>query len=225
MTTTSSCKIKQFNSIRHLTKEELFRINNNKQESVHKKGDAIFEEGVNLKGVYFIKSGIVKLIKTSSDGKNQIVKLIIKGDLLGQRSLVSNEPTNLKAIALNTVTTCYMPKAEVLNDLKNNSDFSFDMILKLANRLRESDNGLVNMAQKSIRQRVSETLLYIESCFGITEEGYLNLILSREEYANLIGTAKASIIRELAYFKSKNAISLDGKKIKIENKSILVEDY
>lgn len=224
MINTVACNLKKFNSIRHLTKEELLRVSKLKQETTHKKGEEIFKEGVNLKGVYLIKSGVVKLVKTSCDGKNQIVKLVVKGDLLGQRSLVSNEPTNLKAIALTEVNTCYMPKDEVLADLRNNADFSFDMIVKLANRLRESDNGLVNMAQKTIRQRIAETLLYIESCFGNTKEGFINLLLSREEYANLIGTAKASVIRELAYFKNKKAIITKGKEIKIIDKKKLINN-
>lgn len=225
MTKTTDCKIKQFNSIRNLTKEELHRISECKDETTFKKSVEIFNEGVSLKGVFLVKKGVVKLIKTSEDGKNQIVKLIIKGDLLGQRSLVSNEPTNLKAIALTEVKTCFIPKEEILTDLKNNPQFSFDVITKLANRLRESDNGLVNMAQKSIKRRLAEALLYIESCFGTTNEGYIALILSREDFANLVGTAKASIIRELSNFKDENSIALKGKQIKILDKKKLLASY
>jgi CRP-like cAMP-binding protein len=73
------------------------------------------------------------------------------------------------------------------------------------------------MAQKSVKQRLSEALLYIHEHFGTDDKGYLNVLMSREDYANIVGTATESAIRILSQFKKDGLISTDGKHIKIEN--------
>ena len=79
------CIIKQFNSLKSLTKDELVRISNCKTSYTIKKGTVIFDEGETLNGVYCVKDGICKLSKLSENGKDQIVKMVVKGQLLGQR--------------------------------------------------------------------------------------------------------------------------------------------
>ena len=74
------------------------------------------------------------------------------------------------------------------------------------------------MAQKTVRQRVAETILYVGKTFGENEDGYLNVTLSREDYAGIVGTATESAIRILSQFKKEGLISTEGKMIKIQNK-------
>ena len=92
------CIIKQFNSFKSLTKEELMRVSNYKTSRIVKKGKVIFNEGDAINGVYCVKYGVYKLSKLSENGKDQIVKMVVKGELLGQRSLISDENSNLQAI-------------------------------------------------------------------------------------------------------------------------------
>src|SRR5690554_1090559 len=110
MSKCEQCIIRQFNSLKALTTEELMRISACKTSKIIKKGEVIFEEGDTLKGVYCIKDGVCKLTKLSANGKDQIVKLVVKGELLGQRSLVGSESTNLSAVALNDMEVCFIPK-------------------------------------------------------------------------------------------------------------------
>ena len=165
------CIIKQFNSLKSLTKEELVRISSCKTTTTIKKGDVIFDEGDIVNGVYCVRHGICKLSKLSSNGKDQIVKIIVKGDLLGQRSIVSDEVSNLQATALSDMEVCYIPKSEIVNNLQKNPKFSFDVLKEMAKDLREADNIIVNMAQKSVRQRLAETLIYIHKSFGTNPDG------------------------------------------------------
>jgi CRP-like cAMP-binding protein len=217
MSKCEQCIVRQFNSLKALTKDELLRISGCKTSKFIKKGELIFEEGDTLNGVFCVKDGVCKLSKLSANGKDQIVKLVVKGDLLGQRSLLGNESTNLSAVALNDMEVCYIPKSEIMRDLENNSNFSLDILQKMAQDLKESDNVIVNMAQKSVKQRLAEVLIYLFESFGIDKEGMLSVILSREDYANIVGTATESTIRILSQFKSEGLISTSGKKIKIEN--------
>ncbi|WP_317044386.1 Crp/Fnr family transcriptional regulator [Confluentibacter citreus] len=182
-----------------------------------KKGDVIFEEGDSINGVYCVKDGICKLSKLSSNGKDQIVKIVVKGDLLGQRSLITGETANLQATALNDMELCFIPKNEIVNDLLNNSKFSFDVLKEMAHDLKEADDIIVNMAQKTVRQRLAETIIYIHENFGTNPDGTLSVLLSREDFANIVGTAVESAIRVLSQFKKEGLIVTIGKRIKINN--------
>ncbi len=211
------CIIKQFNALKSLSKEELVRISSCKTSMIIKKGDVIFEEGDSINGVYCVKDGICKLSKLSSNGKDQIVKIVVKGDLLGQRSLITGETANLQATALNDMELCFIPKNEIVNDLLNNSKFSFDVLKEMAHDLKEADDIIVNMAQKTVRQRLAETIIYIHENFGTNPDGTLSVLLSREDFANIVGTAVESAIRVLSQFKKEGLIVTIGKRIKINN--------
>lgn len=209
------CLVKKFNSLRTLSKDELMRISNCKTSKTIKKGELLFKEGEVLNGVFCIRDGACKVSKLSENGKDQIVKLVKKGDILGQRSLINNEATNLSATALQDVEICFIPKNEVLNNLRHNTDFSLSMLRKMALDLKETDNMFVDMAQKHVKQRLAETLIYVYETFATDEHGMLNIVLSREDYANIVGTATESAIRILSQFKKNGLIGTDGKKIKI----------
>lgn len=211
------CIIKEFNALKSLTKEELMRVSACKTGKLYKKGQVIFEEGETLNGVYCVRDGVCKLSKLSENGKDQVVKLVVKGGLLGKRSLVSEQKTNLSAIALNDMEMCFIPKSEIMNDLSKNPKFTMDVLREMAEDLKESDESLVNMAQKSVKARMAEILMYIQDNFGLDDEGYLSIILSREDYASIVGTATESAIRILSAFKKEGLISTSGKRIKVEN--------
>ncbi|HPF95777.1 MAG: Crp/Fnr family transcriptional regulator [Flavobacteriaceae bacterium] len=217
MSKCEQCIIRQFNSLKALTTEELMRISACKTSKKVKRGEVIFEEGETLKGVYCVRDGVCKLTKLSANGKDQIVKLVVKGELLGQRSLVGSDSTNLSAVALNDMEVCFIPKDEIITDLQKSRDFSLDMLQHMAADLRESDNVIVNMAQKSVKQRMAEALLNLQERFGVDNEGMLNLLLSREDYANIVGTATESAIRILSEFKREGYIDTVGKHIKLTN--------
>lgn len=78
-----SCIIRQFNSLRAMNKDELKKVSDSKISKKIKKGEAIFEEGEKLDGVFCIRKGVSKLSKLSANGKDQIVKLASKGEVMG----------------------------------------------------------------------------------------------------------------------------------------------
>ena len=89
----------------------------------------------------------------------------------------------------------------------------------MANELKISDDTIVSMAQKSVKRRLAEVLLYIHNNFNSESDEYLDIVLSREDYANIVGTATESAIRILSQFKKEGLISTKGKQIKIEDPS------
>ena len=215
------CIVREFSALKALNKDELIRIADCKTSYTVKKGDTIFDEGDSLNGIYCIKDGVCKLSKLSDNGKDQIVKLVKKGELLGQRSLISEETTNLSAVAIEDMQVCFIPKQEILQFFNENNQFSLNMMKSVCGDLKDADDNMVNLAQKTVKQRLAETLLKLESDFGSNEDGSLKLQLSRDEIAGMIGTATESCIRLLSEFNKEGWITLQGKKITITNKKEL----
>ena len=106
MSKCEQCIVRQFSSLKALNKEELLRMASCKTSYTIKKGEPIFEEGDTTNGIYCIKDGVCKLSKLSPTGKDQIVKFVRSGELLGQRSMISEEPANLTAIAVADMEVC-----------------------------------------------------------------------------------------------------------------------
>ena len=215
------CIVREFGALKALNKDELIRISDCKTSYTVKKGETIFDEGDSLNGIYCIKDGVCKLSKLSDNGKHQIVKLVKKGELLGQRSLISEESTNLSAIAIEDMQVCFIPKQEILQFFNENNQFSLNMMKSVCGDLKDADDNMVNLAQKTVKQRLAEILLKLETDFGINDDGSLKIQLSREEIAGMIGTATESCIRLLSEFNKEGWITLQGKKITITNKKEL----
>lgn len=213
MSKCEQCIVREFSSLKALNKEELLKIANCKSSYIIKKGEAIFNEGENVNGIFCIKDGVCKLSKLSTNGNDQIVKLISKGELLGQRSMISDEPVNLTATALEDMEVCFIPKSEIMGFFNENNKFSMDVMKAICGDLKEADDHLVDMAQKPVKQRLAETLIYLFETFGVDTDNSLKIKLSREEIAGMVGTATESCIRLLSDLKKSGHIELSGKKI------------
>ena len=211
------CIVRQLSSLKALNKEEVIKLASSKTTYKIKKGEAIFEEGEVTNGVFCVKDGVGKLSKLSANGKDQIVKLVKSGELLGQRSMISNEPANLTAKAIADMEVCFIPKTEIINFFNSNNQFSLNMMQSVCEDLKESENEKIALVQKTVKQRLAETLLQLHEAFGEDTDKTLKVQLTREELAGIIGTATESCIRLLSDFNKSELIELVGKKIMLKN--------
>lgn len=221
MSKCEQCIVREFSSLKALNKDELLQLADCKTSHTIKKGEVIFAEGENVNGIFCIKKGVCKLTKLSPNGKDQIVKLVSKGELLGQRSLISEEAVNLSAVALEDMEVCFIPKTEVMGFFDKNNQFSMNVMKNICGDLKEADGHMVDMAQKSVKERLAETLLHLHDTFGVNDDNSLKIQLSRDELASMIGTATESCIRLLSDFKKLEMIELVGKKITLKDISKL----
>ena len=221
MSKCEQCIVREFSSLKALSKDELLRLSDCKTSHIIKKGEVIFEEGENVNGIYCIKDGICKLTKLSPNGKDYIVKLVTKGELLGQRSMISDEPVNLSAVALEDMQVCFIPKSEVMGYFDKNNQFSMNVMKTICGDLKEADDHMVNLAQKTVKERLAETLLYLHNTFGKNKDNSLKVQLSRDELASMIGTATESCIRLLSDFNKLGLVEITGKKIVLKDISAL----
>lgn len=209
------CIIRHFNSFKSLSTEELTCISDSKTEMIFKKGQVVFTEGSTINGVFCVKTGKCKLSKLNSNGKEQIVRFVKGGDVLGYRSVIADEPVTLTVTALDDMNACFIPKSDIFEALEKNPKFIMDMMKTACSDLKDANMTLSKMAQKSVRERLADTLLFLEETFDVTEDGFINIQLSREEISSIIGTATESAIRLLSGFKKEKLINLNGKSIQI----------
>jgi len=191
--------------------------------STIKKGDTIFREGSFASGIYCINAGKVKLAMLGDEGKEQIVRMAKPGDIVGYKALLSGDRYSATATAIDDCNVCFIPRDIFLHILQKDAALSFEMMKVLSNELKRAEEKITHLAQKSVRERLAETILFLKETYGIDEDNFININLSREEIANLVGTATETTIRLLSEFNKDNIIDLSGKKIKITNLTKLVK--
>lgn len=198
-----------------LTPEDLEFVFDIKSCYNFKRGEIVYEEGNRTNGIYCISQGVIKIYKTGTEGKEQIIKFGKSGDIFGYRSVINNEPACTSVKVIEDVVLCFIPTDRLYELLKKNSEFGIELLQIACKELDESNNYLRDIAQKSVKERLAEVLLNLKEEFGVNEEGIINVALTREELANLIGTATESVIRLLSEFKANNIVELQGRKIKL----------
>lgn len=205
-----------------LSSEDYERYIAGKQSLKFNKGGIIFEDGETPNGVYFLNKGTAKLSKQGVYGKDQILRFIKDGDLIGYRSLLCGEDFQAKAEAMTEIEATFLPSDIFLHLLEVVPQLSFVMLQKIAFELGESSNTVTFLAQKTVRERLAEILLLLEQKLGTDPEGFIKISLTREEIANIIGTATESAIRLISEFKQDKLIEVEGRNIKILNHEKLI---
>lgn len=215
--TCEECNAKGHPIFKDLTPEELNTLNFDKGCSLYKRGNIIYHEGNRINGYYCVNSGIIKMYKTGIDGKEQIIRFAKMGDIIGYRSVLSKELACTTAKVIEDAVLCFIPSDSLFELVKNNSAFAMDLMQLTCKELGEANNYITDIAQKTVRERLAEVLLLLKDRFDLDENQVLNISLTREELANLVGTATESVIRLLSEFKSDKLIELQGRKIRILN--------
>ncbi|MCG8474011.1 MAG: Crp/Fnr family transcriptional regulator [Cytophagales bacterium] len=212
------CASRECSHFADLSAEELSSLSDSKSCVTYKKGQTLFYEGTRPLGLFCINQGKVKVFKMSSDGKEHIISLAKPGDFLGYRALIGEEFYAASATVIEEATICYIPKHNFLSLLQSNPQFFSRMTKALCYQLGIMEQKLLTLAQKSVRERLAGTLLMLKETYGVDEEGKSTLVdiaLSREDLANIVGTATETVIRLISEFKSDQLIALQGKKIRI----------
>jgi CRP-like cAMP-binding protein len=216
------CDCLKKNALKELNQFELHQVDTRKVCSQFKKGEIIFREGNRANGLYCISSGKVKIYKTGIEGRDQIVRMAKTGDIIGYRALLSGEPYFASASALEDTSVCMIPASDFNKYTDLNPSFSKGLLQKLTQDLKESEERMMRMAQKSVRERLAATLLLLMQTFGtVGPDKVLNVDLSREDIASLVGTATETVIRLISDFKTEQIIATRGKKILILNEKAL----
>jgi CRP-like cAMP-binding protein len=218
-----NCSIELNSIFKHLTRDELDQLNFEKSCAFYRRGEVIYNEGSRINGFYCIHSGIVKVYKTGIDGKEQIIRFAKPGEIIGYRSILSNELACTTAKIIEDSILCYVSSNILVSLVKNNGNFSMEIMKLTCKELGEANAYITDIAQKTVRERLAEVLIHLKDSFGLDENNILQISLTREELANIVGTATESVIRLLSEFKNDKLIELNGRKIKILDLKSLIK--
>jgi len=202
-----------------LNDDHLEQISNVTIEKNLRKGTIIFMEGDKGEAFYFIKSGKVKIYKTTPDGRELIFAILSDGDVFAEVALFNDVAYPAGAEVLED--SCIgMIRNEDLEDLiKKNSDIALHVIKVFSKKLYSSQQKVKELALGDTYARTAQTIIKLAQSNGKeTSEGIeLQLNLSRQDLANLIGTARETVSRALSQFKKEGSINIDRKKIIIKD--------
>ncbi|MBK8552053.1 MAG: Crp/Fnr family transcriptional regulator [Ignavibacteria bacterium] len=211
-----SCKSRIESVFCQLSDEELSGLSINKHCNYYQKGQTVFNEGNLPSGLFCINSGKVKISQAGTEGKEQILRLAKDSDILGYRALISGEAYSATATVIEDSKICLIPKSVFYELIQHNSSLTSSIMKLLANELKEAENKITNLAQKPVLERVAETLLMLREYYGTEiNDNSLNITITREEIANIVGTATETVIRLMSELKKEGLIDLEGKKIRI----------
>ncbi len=181
----------------------------------YKPRQVIFYEGNQPYGLYCIKTGKVKIYKTDAEGHYQILRIAGPGDIVGYSALFSAQPYTVTAEALEETNVCFIDKKNFFQILESHPRTAFRVMTTLAQDLGRAECQVSSMVHRSIRERMAELLLFFKTKYGEkNHQGIrLNISLTREEFAEMIGCTQESVIRLLSDFKEERMIVVRGREI------------
>ena len=189
-----------------------------------KKGEVIFEEGEEVRGIYFVYSGTVKVHKKWGTEKELIIRFAREGDIFGHRGLGHEPHYPISATALEPVSVCYVDLEFFQTSLKVNQEFMYGLLLFFADELQESERKMRNLAHMQVKGRVAQALLSLQEKFGRSPEGHIGITLSRQDLASLVGATYETVFRIINELAQEELIGLDAKNITIMD-AVKLNDY
>lgn len=189
-----------------------------KRSKGYKAKETIIMEGDFPNYVYYVRSGSIKTFRINEDGKEFTTNLYQTGDFFGYEAILENKNYSESASTLENSELTLIPRTDLLALIYNQPDVAKNFISLLCRKVEEKENQLLKLAYDSVRQRTAEALLKVVK---INELEFMRI--QRDDLARLVGTATESVIRILSEFKEEGLISIEGGKIRIDERKKLDE--
>ncbi len=209
-----------------LKSQELHDVSEHKVENSYKKGQTLFVQGNPPYGMYCISKGNIKVTQIGEDGKESIVRIATEGDVLGHRSIFTDQYYNATATAIEESHVCFIDKKYILKLVQEQPSVATNLISKLGRDLGAAEHRISSFYQKNVRERLAELLLLLRESHGekmLDNRIRLNIKLTREEMASIIGTASETLIRFMSELKQEGFIEQEGKTIYIIDEKGLID--
>jgi CRP/FNR family transcriptional regulator, polysaccharide utilization system transcription regulator len=212
-----SCPLLPSGIFRHLSGEHLRQLDASKVSHVLDAGQILFDEGAPPLATHCIRAGIVKVTKLGPGGEEQIIRVLRPADVVGYRAVLAGEPYGATAQALEMTMVCTVPAEILLALIRASSDFAIDVLAKVARELRLSEDALIDLRRKSVRQRLAGVLLLLsEARPAEPPRQHPHIVrLARRDLARLIATSPESISRALHRLAGESSIQCSRTEIRL----------
>lgn len=196
-------------------------VDASREMRVIKKGQPVFLENEVVKGVFFIDTGKVKIHQRWGDEKELIIRFAKSGDMLGYRGLGKEKVYPVSATALEDTTLMYLDIRFFEATLQVNPRLTYALMDFYANELEATERRVRNMAHMEVKGRVADAIRMLKKDFGINEQGFIDIKLTRQDLASYVGTTYETISRMMSELEAEALISTSGKNIAVLNEKQL----
>jgi len=209
--------LKEIPIFQGLPEEELAALQSKLREKSFKKGEILFQEGQCCERVFIVQSGRVKLYRTASSGKEQILETLGPGDTC------ACNPGSLKwqcfstAQAAGPCTVWFLSRDDYIQMVQKSEKFSHSLNRLFAERLRNFSGLIEEVSLKDVQKRLVKFLLDMMAQKGKGGE-VLFIPFTREEIAQRIGAARETVARHLHQLKRSRLIDIKPYQIVVRNK-------
>jgi CRP-like cAMP-binding protein len=181
------------------------------------KGSILFKEGDDGEHLYVIVDGKLKLGTSSGDGRENLLSILGPGEMFGELSLFDPGPRTSTATAVTDAKLLSLSHEKVIPWLKQNPEVSLQLLTRLSQRLRRTNEAVGDLVFSDVPGRVAKALIDLGDRFGkTTPEGLLvNHDLTQEELAQLVGASRETVNKALADFAGRGWLKLDGRSVLI----------
>lgn len=189
-----------------------------------KKGRLVFKEGDKVTGIYFVLKGLIKVHKAWGS-KELILRFAQQGTVLGHRGISSLKDTYpISATALEDSLVCYVPMDFFNKSLTINHQFTHDLMMFLADELRQSEEKMLDINLKSVKSRLAKGISLLKRNFGLDADGFITFAINKNDLAAYAGTTYETSFRVMNELQADGLIEVNGKRIKVlDEEKLLIQ--
>jgi CRP-like cAMP-binding protein len=211
--------------LKELPPEDFTLLTAHQHERVYQKGEIIFREGAYSSGIFYIKSGKAKKYTTDKEGREQIIYVANTGELIGYHAILSEDRYPDSATALEKSIIVFISKEDFLAVLQQSTILSTRLLKTLSHEFVVLVNSLTLFAQRSARERLALQLLVLREKYKEGSEPGMDIEinLSRNDLASLVGTVRENVVRLLTELKEEGILETKGRKIIVRDVKKLAE--
>jgi CRP-like cAMP-binding protein len=185
-------------------------------EKKAERNEILFFEGEPADILYFVVEGVVKIFKTSPDGKEQIFGIIRPGDSFNDVPVIGTGANLVSAAAMSTVLLNGIKKKDLENTIKEYPQIATNIISVLSRRVEELITLVEDFSFRRVSSRVAKILLEYTG-----KDSNEKPRLTQQEIAAMIGTAREMVGRSLKSLEGEKAIRIERNHIIITDQTIL----
>jgi CRP-like cAMP-binding protein len=195
--------------------EDLELLTRRQMVQSYQKGETIFREGAYPAGIFFIVSGMVKKYKTDKEGREQIIYVANAGELIGYHAILEEERYPDSAAALEQARLSFIPKEDFLETIERSVVLNRRLLKTLSHEFAVLVNSIALVAHRPVRERLALHLVVLREKYKLDFQPGMSveINMSREDLASLVGAARENVLRALAELKGEGIIATKGRKI------------
>ena len=201
-----------------LSGSELDLIDNAKTARAYSAGAIVYDQGEVCDGIHCLKSGLVGIRRLDESGNSTLIRLVYPGNTLGYRSFLRKAPHDNSAEVLLPSTVCLVGRSTVRALLQKNPELGLRFLDHSLHELKETEDRYLESVTWKAKTRLLHVLLVLNERFGNeTENGehHVELPVSRQDLAELIGTAPETMSRIIHRIQTEGLARFDGRTVRI----------